>query len=82
VIALIGATAVRAMVYGMRPFDLVTMVTAVVALSVVGLAASYFPAWRAAKLHPAAWLKRGRWLWIKGGDLGVRGGCGPTRCVV
>jgi putative ABC transport system permease protein len=57
VISLIGATAVRAMVYGVRPFDLLTLVTAVVLLGVAGLAASYLPARRAARLDPALALK-------------------------
>jgi putative ABC transport system permease protein len=57
VIALIGATAVRAMVYGVRPFDLLTLVTAVAVLGVAGLAASYLPARRAARLDPAVALK-------------------------
>jgi putative ABC transport system permease protein len=59
VISLIGATAVRAMVYGVRPFDLLTLVTAVGLLGIAGLAASYLPARRAARLDPAVALKEG-----------------------
>ena len=57
VIALVGATAVRAMVYGVRPYDPVTLVTALGLLGIAGLAASYLPARRAARLDPAVALK-------------------------
>ncbi len=59
VISLVGATAVRAMVYGVRPFDLLTLVTVVTLLGAAGVAASYLPARRASRLDPAAALREG-----------------------
>jgi len=49
---------VASMLYGMRPFDAVTIVAAIVMLTVVALAAGFVPARRAAKVDPMAALRQ------------------------
>jgi hypothetical protein len=48
----IASTAAKAMLFGLTPTDPATMVVAVGALALVGLASSYLPAERAARLEP------------------------------
>jgi len=49
---------VASMLYGMRPFDAVTIVAAVAMLAVVAIAAGFVPARRAAKVDPMAALRQ------------------------
>ncbi len=56
-LAIAGAQAVRSLLFGLRPSDPLTLVAAVVGLGIIALAASYFPARRAARLDPMAALR-------------------------
>jgi predicted permease len=58
VIAIAASFPARAMVYGVRPYDPSILGAAIALLVAVALAASYFPARRAAKLDPAAALRK------------------------
>jgi putative ABC transport system permease protein len=49
--------AAASMLYGLKPADPLTLTAAVAGMVAVGLAASFFPAQRAAKLHPMAALR-------------------------
>ena len=51
-LTLIASTAAKALLFGLTPTDPTTMVVAVGALALVGLASSYLPAERAARLEP------------------------------
>jgi ABC-type antimicrobial peptide transport system permease subunit len=58
---MVGAVALgrvaQSMLYRMSGTDPVVMVSAVVLLSVVGLAAGYVPAWRASRVDPMQALR-------------------------
>ena len=57
-IASIGAARwARALLFGLRPEDPLTITAAVVALSLVAMIASGVPAWRAARMEPTAALR-------------------------
>lgn len=45
------------MLYELSPFDPLSFVVAVCAIGLVGTAAAFFPAWRAAKLDPMVALR-------------------------
>jgi ABC-type antimicrobial peptide transport system permease subunit len=55
-LALVLAHTVRSLVFGLEPSDPLTIGVATFVLGLVGLAASYFPARRAARLDPVAAL--------------------------
>jgi predicted permease len=57
VIAIWSGRAAATMLYGLRPYDPVTLAAAVVLLGAIGLAASYAPARRAAALEPMIALR-------------------------
>ena len=46
-----------ALLFGLKPGDPLTLLTAMVALSAVAVLASYIPAWRASRLEPTAALR-------------------------
>jgi ABC-type antimicrobial peptide transport system permease subunit len=48
---------VEALLYGLRPWDPVAVATGVVALGVIGMAAGWVPAMRAARIDPARVLR-------------------------
>jgi putative ABC transport system permease protein len=50
-------TAAASMLYGLKPRDPLTLAAAIAGIVAVGLAASFFPAQRAAKVHPMAALR-------------------------
>jgi FtsX-like permease family len=50
-------SAAASMLYGLKPTDPLTLIAAVAGMVAVGLAASFVPAQRAAKLHPMASLR-------------------------
>jgi ABC-type antimicrobial peptide transport system permease subunit len=52
----VGTTA-GSMLYGMKPRDPFTLAAAIATMAVIGLAASLWPAQRAATLHPMACLR-------------------------
>jgi len=52
-----AGTAAASMLYGLKPRDPLTLAAAIAGIVAVGLAASFFPAQRAAKLHPMAALR-------------------------
>jgi predicted permease len=56
-LALVGARAAQALLFGLGPGDPETLVTAVVALAAVAALASYLPATRAARLEPTLALR-------------------------
>jgi ABC-type antimicrobial peptide transport system permease subunit len=57
-LAAIGAAQwARALLFGLRPGDPLTLATAVVSLSLVAAVASYVPAWRASRLNPTQALR-------------------------
>ena len=57
VLVLIGADAARSLVFGVEPVDPGLVGLAVVVLVVVGMAASFLPAHRAACVEPLAALR-------------------------
>jgi len=57
-VSLATSTLVRSMLYGVAPQDPITLAACVVLLAVAGCAAGYVPADRAARLEPAAALRR------------------------
>jgi len=57
VLAVIGATVARSLLFGLRPSDPKTVFMAIAMLAVVALAASYFPARWAASIDPIAALR-------------------------
>ena len=56
-LSLAAGSAASALLFGLKPRDPVTLVTAVAVLAAVALAASYLPARRAATLDPVASLR-------------------------
>ena len=56
-LAIAGARAARALLFGLQPYDPVTLAAAAALLAAVALAASLLPAKRAAKLDPMAALR-------------------------
>ena len=56
-LALATGTAARSMLFGLQPYDPLTLAMALVLLAVVTLAASYLPALHAAKLDPMVALR-------------------------
>src|SRR5579859_2068252 len=56
-LALAAGTAARSMLFGLQPYDPVTLAMAVALLAAVTLVASYLPALRAAKLDPMVALR-------------------------
>jgi putative ABC transport system permease protein len=57
VLALVGGRVARALLFGLQPYDPLTLAAAAVLLAAVALAASYVPAKRAARLDPVAALR-------------------------
>jgi ABC-type antimicrobial peptide transport system permease subunit len=57
VLSLVGARAVRALLYGLKPYDPTTLMLAAVVLTAAAVAASLFPARRAARLDPMVALR-------------------------
>ena len=57
VLSISGARVVKAMLFGLKPSDPLTLLFAVALLGVVAMLASYFPAYRAAKLDPMVALR-------------------------
>jgi ABC-type antimicrobial peptide transport system permease subunit len=57
VLAFWAARAAATLLYGLEPYDPVSMLSAIVLLAVIALAASYAPARRAAALEPMAALR-------------------------
>jgi predicted permease len=55
--ALAAAQSARALLFGLQPYDPATIVTAIVALSIVAAFASYVPALRASRLEPTEALR-------------------------
>jgi putative ABC transport system permease protein len=52
-----AGTAAASMLYGLKPRDPLTLAAAIAGIAVVGLAASFLPAQRAANIHPMAALR-------------------------
>jgi ABC-type antimicrobial peptide transport system permease subunit len=55
--ALAAAQSARALLFGLRPYDPTTIVTAIGVLSIVAVLASYVPALRASRLEPTEALR-------------------------
>jgi len=56
-LAIVGGKLVASLLYGISPSDPATALGVAVILLVAGIAAAMFPAWRAARVDPAATLK-------------------------
>ena len=56
-LALGASRAAASMLFGLKPHDATTLITATVILAAIALAASYVPALRASKLDPMAALR-------------------------
>ena len=57
VLALLAASAARALLFGLRPSDPVTLIVAVLAMAMIAAVASFVPAQRAAQLDPMVALR-------------------------
>jgi predicted permease len=57
VLSLLAGAAAKALLFGLQPGDPTTLLIAAAALGVVAVAASFFPAWRAANLNPMLALR-------------------------
>ena len=56
-IALLAGRYAATLLFGLKPYDPVSMTAGVILLAIVTLAASYFPALRAARLDPMTALR-------------------------
>jgi putative ABC transport system permease protein len=56
-LSLASTRAARALLYGLKPYDPLTLAMAAASLAVVAAAASYLPAFRAARIHPTEALR-------------------------
>lgn len=56
-LSLASTRAAASLLFGLKPHDPVTMALAAISLAVVAAAASYFPAFRAARIHPTEALR-------------------------
>ena len=56
-LSLASTRAAASLLFGLKPHDPTTMALAAISLSVVAVAASYFPAFRAARIHPTEALR-------------------------
>jgi len=56
---ILASTLVASLLFGLRPRDPITFVEAAAIVSIVGLAASLVPAWRASRLDPSEILREG-----------------------
>lgn len=56
-LALAGSKAAATLLFGLKPYDALTLIAASVTLAAVALAASYLPALRASKLNPVEALR-------------------------
>jgi predicted permease len=57
VLSLASTRAAASLLFGLKPHDPTTMALAAISLTVVAVAASYFPAFRAARIHPTEALR-------------------------
>jgi len=57
VLALVSGRAATAMLFGLKPYDVATLVFAVALLTVIAVLASLLPALRASRLDPVAALR-------------------------
>jgi hypothetical protein len=58
--ALIGTSLIQGLLFGVAPNDPITLVTVAVMMVLVGVAACWLPALRAAKIDPAVAIRRPR----------------------
>ena len=56
--ALIGTRLIRGLLFGVAPNDPITLILVAVMMVVVGIAACWLPALRAAKIDPAVAIRR------------------------
>jgi ABC-type antimicrobial peptide transport system permease subunit len=56
-ITLVAGRAAATLLFGLKPYDPVSMIAGVALLAIVALGASYFPALRAARLDPMTALR-------------------------
>jgi putative ABC transport system permease protein len=56
-LSLASTRAAASLLFGLKPHDPTTMALAAISLTVVAVAASYFPAFRAARIHPTEALR-------------------------
>lgn len=57
VLSLAGARAAKSLLYGLTPYDPLTLVAAIALIAIVAVAASSLPAQRASKLNPMVALR-------------------------
>jgi putative ABC transport system permease protein len=57
VMSLVGARAAKSLLYGLTPYDPLTLLAAIALIAVITIAASSFPAQRASKLNPMIALR-------------------------
>jgi predicted permease len=57
VLSLLAGAAAKALLFGLQPSDPTTLLIAAAALAIVAVAASFFPAWRAANVNPMIALR-------------------------
>ena len=56
--SLAAGRAAAALLFELKPYDPITLVTAVAGLSLVAALASYVPAWRASRVEPIVALRQ------------------------
>jgi ABC-type antimicrobial peptide transport system permease subunit len=55
--ALLAARTASSLLFGVKPYDPITLATAIAGLTIVATLASYVPAWRASRLEPTVALR-------------------------
>jgi hypothetical protein len=60
VLSLAGARAAKSLLYGLTPYDPLTLVAAIALIAIIAIAASSLPAQRASKLNPMVALRESK----------------------
>jgi ABC-type antimicrobial peptide transport system permease subunit len=56
-LALVAGRAATTMLFGLKPYDMATLIFAILLLAVIAVLASWLPAWKASRLNPVDALR-------------------------